>query len=299
MRADVGTANRSFQTEWPNLEHEPRPPAGTLKLSACQTSTSNWNLDASLDEVGRAGIEGVSLYRPKLVSIEPRRVVERVRCRGQFVSSIGWLGGFVEQGAGEIASAVYDALDSLPLAAMLGCRTLNVSLGGCRGFTPRHARRIATDAIRRIAWHAHEFGVRLALDAACPIAEAKRPLAESPHRLYEMCADIDAPNVHMLLRTSQFRRVSSFRHFLAEFETGDGGPSSISVRLDHGDRISDHAIAGIYECLLGADFCGAVEVETSRNGEGVPRSESRKLERWRRIYDAVIGQKRETSRHVE
>jgi len=239
--------------EFPNLQPDDGPPPGELRIAVAQTATLAWDLDRTLAEFHSAAVPAIALYRPKLAGLSDREVVARMERSQVAVSSLGWVGGFVTQGQGGTAAALYDAMESLPLAAAIGCRTLRVALGSCNGFTPNHARRIVVDAVRRLAWQAVEFGVRLALDGVCSPQERFRPIVSSDAESESICDEIGAPNVGVVIRAGDWSREGALATALHE-----AGERAYLVRIE-----DDLRLAFRLQELSRARFPGYVEIDAA------------------------------------
>lgn len=133
------------------------------RLSMNEVTTYRWTFDEDVERYAAAGFSAMGLWRQKLSDFGEERAIELLKDTGLRVSNVSWAGGFTGSDGRSFQESVDDAIDAVRLTGVLGCRCLVVYTGARGGHTHNHARRLITEAIRKLIPHAEEHGVKLAL----------------------------------------------------------------------------------------------------------------------------------------
>ncbi len=135
-----------------------------LRLSVNQLSTYRWTFEEDVLHYHQAGFDAVGIWRPKLVEYGEEKGLELIREHNLSISSLQWIGGFTGSDGRSYRESMYDALDTIQLAADIGAETVVVLAGGRGGHTKNHANRILRIALKELSEAAQAVGVQLALE---------------------------------------------------------------------------------------------------------------------------------------
>lgn len=135
-----------------------------LRLSVSELSTYSWTFEEDVLHYHAAGFEAIGIWRPKLADYGEEKGQELLREHNLKISSLQWIGGFTGSDGRSYRESMFDALDTIQLAADLGAETVTVLAGGRRGHTRNHANRILYTALKELAEAAQAVGVQLALE---------------------------------------------------------------------------------------------------------------------------------------
>ncbi len=140
------------------------PNAQMNRLAVSELSTYRWSFEEDVLQYRSRGYQAIGVWRAKLSDYGEEKAVELLREKSLSVSSLQWAGGFTGSDGRSYREAMYDALDAIELAAMIGARTLVVLTGSRSGHTKSHARRLITTALRELAEAASACNIELALE---------------------------------------------------------------------------------------------------------------------------------------
>jgi sugar phosphate isomerase/epimerase len=143
-----------------------------LRASISERTTFRWDLAEELAALHLHGFDTLSLWRPKLSDLDQAEARKLLDTAGVRVSSLQWAGGFTGSDGRSFQESLTDAHEAIDEAAAIGAEVLLVHTGCRTGHTLGHARRLVQEALERLAPHAHDLGLRLALKPTHPAASA-------------------------------------------------------------------------------------------------------------------------------
>lgn len=188
-----------------------------LRLSMNQMTTSRWSFVEDVDEYYKAGIEGIGVWRRKLVDFGEERGAELLRDSGLSVSSLSAAGGFTGDSGESFRDAIHDALEAVRLAAEIRAPSLVLISGSQNGHIHSHARRIVRHALRELVPAAVQSGVQLILRPVLCNADRRWTFLDSCQAAFEIVQDCAAGNVGLLLDIDQLSFLSGECHQPAEW----------------------------------------------------------------------------------
>lgn len=240
-------------------------------LAVSQTTTYRWTLAEDLAGFADAGIAGIGLYRPKLEEVEEDAAIDLIRGSGLTVSSLSWAGGFTGSDGTTQAEALFDAGEAVRFAASVGAGTVALVSGGNGSHITKHARRLAVDAIRRLADNAGELDVRLAIHPLPSAASSAQSVFTTLDQIVEAVAAAGRPNVGLVFDLFQFSRE---RDLLARIP--DVAPHVHVVRLSDRRARADRwrlgdgtfAAGAVVQTFLDAGYDGPFEFDLWHDAAG-------------------------------
>lgn len=132
-------------------------------VAISQLTAPRLDFSAELAHATAAGIDAISLWRPKVSDLGIGAVASALACAGMRVSSLQWAGGFTAGDGRSFAESVADAVEAIETARLLAAPVLVVH-SGCRGgHTRAHGCRLVRDALAQLAPLARAADVRIAL----------------------------------------------------------------------------------------------------------------------------------------
>lgn len=134
------------------------------RLAVNEITTYRWSLIEDVIGLQEAGIDAVGLWRPKLTEFGEERATELIRDSGLAVSSVSWAGGFTGACGQSFNESIEDALEAIRLSYRVGADCLILVSGSRAGHTTNHARRLFTDAVKRLADEAARYDLRLGIE---------------------------------------------------------------------------------------------------------------------------------------
>ncbi len=133
----------------------------------------------------RNGIEAIGICRGRM----NEKAISQIQASRMEVSSLSWAGGFTGAGGLSFDDAVRDGCLAVDQARQIGARMLLMHAGPINGHIVKHARRLATDGLVRVAEYASPRGVQLALQ---PMHEVCAPEWSFVTRCEEALEIVDA-----------------------------------------------------------------------------------------------------------
>ncbi|MER7842402.1 sugar phosphate isomerase/epimerase family protein [Kitasatospora sp. NPDC096077] len=171
------------------------------RLSLNQITTRGWSLAEAVAGCAAAGIPAIGLWRDKVAEIGVPHAARIVREAGLAVSSL-CRGGFLTATGPEAArAALADNLAALEEAAELGTDTLVLVVGGL----PEGSRDLAGARARvgellgRLAPHAGDLGVRLAIEPLHPMFCADRAVVSTLGQALDLAEPFPAEQVGVVV----------------------------------------------------------------------------------------------------
>ncbi|MEZ6134703.1 MAG: sugar phosphate isomerase/epimerase family protein [Pirellulaceae bacterium] len=134
------------------------------RLSVSELSTYRWTFEEDVLQYHQAGFNAIGVWLPKLAEYGEEKGVELLREHQLEISSLQWIGGFTGSDGRSYRESLFDALDTIQLAADIGAKTVVVITGGRGGHTKSHAQRILRLALKILAEAAQAVGVQLAIE---------------------------------------------------------------------------------------------------------------------------------------
>lgn len=133
-----------------------------------EITTFRWSFEEDVRRYRDMGVTTIGVWRRKLAEFGEDAGLDLLReCRLR-VSSLMWAGGFTGIDGRTHAESIDDGLDAVRLAAAMGAGCLVIYTGGRGGHTHKHARKLATDALRELAGLADDLDVVLAIEPFHP-----------------------------------------------------------------------------------------------------------------------------------
>lgn len=173
-------------------------------VAISQLTAPRLELQQELAHVTAAGLDAISLWRPKLSDTGLGATASLLACAGVRVSSLQWAGGFTAGDGRSFDESLDDAREAIEAARLLAAPVLVVH-SGCRGgHTRAHAARLVRDALLALAPVAEEAGVKLALR---PIHAAVAPGCSLLTGLAAACdlvSGLDHPAIGLAVDLWQF-----------------------------------------------------------------------------------------------
>jgi len=212
-------------------------------VAISQLTAPRLDFSTELSHANAAGIDAISLWRPKVSDLGIGAVASALACAGVRVSSLQWAGGFTAGDGRSFAESVADAVEAIEAARLLAAPVLVVH-SGCRGgHTRAHGGRLVCDALTRLAPVARAADVRLALR---PIHAAVAPgcsLLTTLGEAHDIVARVGDPAVGLAVDLWQFADAPETAALLPRIAASaavvqvadrDGPPSADGDRLPAG-----------------------------------------------------------------
>ncbi|MFI8454499.1 sugar phosphate isomerase/epimerase family protein [Kitasatospora sp. NPDC085464] len=171
------------------------------RLSLNQITTRDWSLAEAVDGCVAAGIPAIGLWRDKVAETGLARAARLVRESGLAVSSLCRGGFLTATGPEATRAALADNLAALEEAAELGTDTLVMVVGGLpdgsRDLAGARAR--VADLLARLAPHAGDLGVRLAIEPLHPVFCADRAVVSTLGQALDLAEAFPADQVGVVV----------------------------------------------------------------------------------------------------
>ncbi len=135
-----------------------------LRLSVNELSTFRWSFEEDVIHYHEVGFEAIGIWRPKLADYGEEKGLELIREHNLAISSLQWIGGFTGSDGRSYRESMYDALDTIQLAADIGTENVVVLAGARGGHTKSHANRLLRTALKELSEAAQAVGVHLAIE---------------------------------------------------------------------------------------------------------------------------------------
>jgi sugar phosphate isomerase/epimerase len=179
-----------------------------LRLSMNAMTTTRWSFVEDVDEYYKAGIEGIGVWRRKLLDFGEERGAELLHDSGLTVSSLSNAGGFTGDSGESYCDAIHDAFDAVRLAAMIRATSLVLVSGSQNGHIHSHARRILRSALRELVPAAAQLRVQLILRPMLDEADRRWTFLDSCQSALEIVADFGPANVGLMLDIGQLAKLA-------------------------------------------------------------------------------------------
>jgi sugar phosphate isomerase/epimerase len=239
-----------------------------LRASISERTTFRWDLAEELAALHLHGFDTLSLWRPKLSDLDQAEARKLLDTAGVRVSSLQWAGGFTGSDGRSFQESLTDAHEAIDEAAAIGAEVLLVHTGCRTGHTLGHARRLVQEALERLAPHAHDLGLRLALKPTHPAAsagcgfltqldDAARFIEEVQHPCVGLALDLWHFG-HQQTCLSLLPSIINHVHVVAVADCL-GGPTAEHDRLPPGE--GNLPLRHLLTALLEAGYRGDVEFE--------------------------------------
>lgn len=139
-------------------------------IAVSELTSSRWDLQREVAHLANHGVEGISLWRPKVTDVGATAAARILAAAGMRASSLQWAGGFTGGDGRSFADSIDDAVEAIEVAAAVSAPSLVIH-SGCRGgHTRSHATRLLSQAIEALLPVASRAGVALALKPVHPVA---------------------------------------------------------------------------------------------------------------------------------
>jgi sugar phosphate isomerase/epimerase len=132
-------------------------------VAISQLTAPRLDLEQELAHATAAGLDAISIWRPKLADAGLGSVAAQLACARVRVSSLQWAGGFTAGDGRSFDESLEDAVEAIEAARLLAAPVLVVHTGCRGGHTRAHAARLVRDALETLAPLAHASDVTLAL----------------------------------------------------------------------------------------------------------------------------------------
>jgi sugar phosphate isomerase/epimerase len=197
-------------------------------LSMNETTTFRWSFEEDVTRYSAAGIPALGVWRRKLSDCGQEKALQLLEHTGLDVSHLFWAGGFTGSEGRSFWESMEDAEDALRAAHALKTDTLVIFSGARAGHTLNHARRLLCDALKKLAPHAAELGVSLAIEAMHPGCAADWTFLNTIDDILDVIQAVDSPQVKMVLDTYHLGhdsrlvdRIGEIAEFIAIVQLGD------------------------------------------------------------------------------
>ena len=237
------------------------------QLSFNQATAKAAPTEAVLDACASQEIRHVALWRDNYVGGDVTRTARAVHERDLSVSSLCRAGFFTNSGPQTVADE--DNRRAVDEAAALGASSLVLVCGPVRAEGFRAAERQITDSIARLAPHAEQAGVRLAIEPFHPMLAAERSAVVTLDQASDIVEAVNHPAVGIAIDSyhvwwdprleSAMKRA---RPYVVVAQLADWLVPTTSLLTGRGlpgDGIAD--LAGFLRLLDHGGFTGPVEIE--------------------------------------
>ncbi len=168
------------------------------RLSVSELSTYRWTFEEDVLNYHQAGFKAIGIWQPKLADYGEEKGAELLREYGLEISSLQWIGGFTGNDGRSYRASMYDALDTIQLAADIGAKTVGVIAGGRGGHTKNHAKRLLRTALRELAEAAQAVGVQLAVEPMHIGCASEWSFLNTVPQCLDIIATIGNPNLGII-----------------------------------------------------------------------------------------------------
>ena len=145
-----------------------------MLLSVNQVTTLQWDFERDVELYSAADIPAIGAWRQKTTDYGTEHVAALMENAGLVISHLAWAGGFTgyTNVAGgrknTLSDAVRDAERAIRTASAINAPSLLLHSGARGVHTPKHARRLCIEAMKRLAPLAQEEGVLLGMEPRHP-----------------------------------------------------------------------------------------------------------------------------------
>ncbi len=186
------------------------------RLSVNELTTYRWSFDEDVHQYLEAGIEGIGVWRDKLVDFGEEKGAELISESGIAVSCLLWAGGFTGSDGRRFSDSVEDASQAIELAALIGAPTLVLHSGGRGGHTLRHAHRLLETALVELLPVARTAGIRLAMEPMAPASAIDWTVQTDLKETLALVRRIDHPALALVLDTYHWMQRAELESLLPE-----------------------------------------------------------------------------------
>ena len=186
------------------------------RLSVNELTTYRWSFDEDVHHYLEAGIEGIGVWRDKLVEFGEEKGAELISESGIAVSCLLWAGGFTGSDGRRFSDSIEDASQAIELATTIGAPALVLHSGGRGGHTLRHAHRLLETALAELLPVAGTAGVRLALEPMAPASAIDWTVQTDLREALELVRRIDHPALGLVLDTYHWAHLAELEVLLPE-----------------------------------------------------------------------------------
>jgi sugar phosphate isomerase/epimerase len=233
------------------------------RLSLNQITVNSLGLPEAVAACERHEIGAIALWRDKIAAVGLEEAVRIVRSAGLHVSSVCRGGMFTDP-----AGVREDNRRAVDEAAALGADALVLVCGPLRDHDLSGARARVADGIAELLPHAHDAGVRLAIEPLHPMMISQRSVVVSLAQALDLSDEFDAevgvvvdayhvwwdPELETQLRRATGR--------ILGYHVSDWLPATSDLLLDRGmmgDGLID--LPRLSSLVAAAGYTGPVEVE--------------------------------------
>lgn len=234
-------------------------------VAISQLTSPRLDLDQELAHATAAGLDAISLWRPKVSDAGLGAVATLLACARVRVSSLQWAGGFTAGDGRSFDESLADAVEAIEAARLLAAPVVVVHTGCRGGHTRAHAARLVRDALRTLAPVAHDAGVTLAVR---PIHPAVAPGGSLLAGLAAACDFVDGiahPAVGLAVDLWQFADAPDVAELLPRLATraaivqvadriGPPSPHADRLPAGHGTLPLGRLLAGLCRQGYAGDF---------------------------------------------
>jgi sugar phosphate isomerase/epimerase len=261
------------------------------RLSVSELSTYRWTFEEDVLNYHRAGFNAIGIWQPKLAEYGEEKGVELLKEHALEISSLQWIGGFTGSDGRTYRECMYDALDTIQLAADIGAKTVVVIAGGRGGHTKNHASRILRTALKELAEAAQAVGTQLALEPMHIGCSTDWSFLNTVPQCLDIISAIGSPNLgivfdsyHLAQDLNALPWLESIIPFVRLVQLGDAKHAPMGEQnrclLGHG-RVP---LASIVELFEAGGYEGYYEIEIiGREVEHIQ-------------YEQILGQSQKTAR---
>lgn len=181
-----------------------------------EMTTYRWSFLDDVVHYGRAGVDAIGIWRPKLVEFGEERGIELIRDSGLAVASVSWAGGFTGTNGHSFRDSLDDGISAVHLAAQLNADSLVVLTGARAGHTYNHAVRIVRDAVRQMADLAGLYGLTLAVQPMHRLFAREWTFLNTIDSTLELLDRINHPRVGMAFDVYHLWQEARLKERIAE-----------------------------------------------------------------------------------
>ncbi|MBC8351408.1 MAG: sugar phosphate isomerase/epimerase [Planctomycetes bacterium] len=174
------------------------------RLSINELTTYRWPFEEDVEQYKAAGIQSLAVWRQKLSDFGDEKGIELLIDSGLAVSSLQWAGGFTGSDGQSHQDSIVDACAAIELAAEMRAESLIVYSGSRAGHTNNHARRLLTEALKRLLPVACEFGVPLAVEPMPARCASEWTFLTDIDETLRLLDEFDSPQLKLVFDTYHF-----------------------------------------------------------------------------------------------
>ena len=150
-------------------------------------TTKPWSIDTAIEKYSRAGIKGITVWRQWLEGSNPVQVGDNIRQAGLTTVSLCRGGFFPSVDKKQRQLAIDDNRRALDEAAAIGAPWVVLVCGAEAKQSLAESRQQIIGGIQEILEHAHQTGVRLAIEPLHPMYAGDRSAVNTLKQANDMC----------------------------------------------------------------------------------------------------------------